>query len=63
MKIKLKLNGLEHQEKAFFSDPGSLAPFCKPVVWNLGLFFDSYLKFEKQIYSVVFLNHFCPYVI
>lgn len=35
------------------SDLGSLVPFCKPVLRNLGVLFGSDLKFEKQIYSEV----------
>jgi len=34
-------------------DLGGLAPFCKPLVHNLGVLLDCDLKFEKQIYSVV----------
>lgn len=45
MKTKLKFN--------FLSDLGSLDPFCKSVVWNIGVLFDSDLKFDKHIYSVV----------
>ncbi len=34
-------------------DLGNLAPFCKSVVKNLGVKFDSSLKFDKKINSVV----------
>ncbi len=34
-------------------DLGNLAPFCKSVVKNLGVKFDSYLKFDKQINTMV----------
>ncbi len=34
-------------------DLGNLAPFCKSVVKNLGVKFDSSLKFDKQINTMV----------
>lgn len=34
-------------------DLGELTPFCKSVVKNHGVKFDSYLKFDTQINSVV----------
>ena len=54
----LKLNE-EKTEVVWFGVPnnlddlGDLAPFCKPLVRNLGVLFDSDLRFERQIYSVV----------
>ena len=37
---------------------GSLAPFFKPHIKNLGVAFDSGLKFDKQISSVVRTSFF-----
>ncbi len=39
-------------------DFGLLSPFVKPLVKNLGVFFDSSLKFDKQISSVVKTSFF-----
>lgn len=39
-------------------DFGPLSPFVKPLVKNLGVFFDSSLTFDKQISSVVKTSFF-----
>ena len=52
-KTECILFGTSPMSNVFTTNSGTLAPFFKPLVKNLGVTFDSGLKFDKQISSVV----------
>lgn len=60
---KTEIIVFESSEAFSFSclDFGPLSPFVKPLVKNLGVFFDSSLTFDKQISSVVKTSFFFPF--